>query len=142
MNIPPQEIPKDIDYQLVTVAVMGDKTFSQLAEFEKTGWRRVPVNRHPTIRSANAQWVEQGGLALVERPKYLTDRAKVWEQNKADAQLLEATASLAYVARVNGRPINTKATAKRKRTIKEFFVFHVWRLRVWVRNKIADWRAR
>lgn len=138
MNIPPQEIPKDIDYQLVAVSVMGDTSYSQLDEFEKTGWRRVPVSRHPKIRSANAQWVEQGGLALVERPKYLTERAKVWEQNKADAQLLAVPA--AVVVSHSFREVNMKATTKRKRTVKEFFVFHFWRLRVWTRNKISDWR--
>jgi hypothetical protein len=143
MNIPPQDIPKGIDYQLVTVSVMGDKTLGQIAKFEENGWRRVPVERHPSIRSTDAKWLEQGGLALVERPEFLTDRAKVFEQNKADAQLLsvvEFTATTEIPPSVNGRCINLQATAKRERTIKEFFVLHFWQMRVWFRNKIANWR--
>lgn len=142
MNISPQEIPAGIDYQLINIAVAGDKSFNQLAEMEKNGWRRVPVTRHPTIRSADPVWIEQGGQALVERPVLLTARAKVWEQNKADAQLLNAASELSYVGQINGRPINTKATAKRRTSVREFFVFHIWRLRVWTRNKIADWRRK
>lgn len=159
MNIAPQDIPKGIDYQLVTVSVMGDTSYSQLAEFEKNGWRRVPVARHPNIRSTDPKWMEQGGLALVERPQLLTERAKVYEQNKADAQLLSVAAfnsrsaldhDLSEIlqvplgdipATVNGRPINMQATVQRKRTLKEFFVLHLWRLRVWVRDKFADWRT-
>lgn len=138
MNIAPQEIPAGIDYQLVAVSVAGDTSFSQIAKFEENGWRRVPIARHPKIRSANPEWIEQGGLALVERPKYLTDRAKVFEQDKADAQIL-AAAPAAISA--NGRPLNTKATVKRRKTVKEFFVLHFWRLRVWTRGKIAEWRS-
>lgn len=140
MNIPPQEIPTGIDYQMVVVSVMGDKSFSQLAEFEKNGWRRVPVDRHRKIRSVDPKWIEQGGLALVERPQYLTECAKVWEQSKADAQLLSVP--VAVIASPSFRKVNLKATTQRKRTIKEFFVLHFWRLRVWARDKIADWRSR
>lgn len=142
MNIPPQEIPDGVDYQLVTIAVMGDRSLGQLAEFEKTGWRRVPVGRHPAIESVDSKWIENGGLALVERPKYLTERAKVWETNKADAQICSVISNMGLVGRVNSRPINTKATIKRKRTFKEFFVFHGWRFRIWCRDRYADWRAK
>lgn len=142
MNISPQEIPSGIDYQLINVAVAGDKSFNQLSEMEKTGWRRVPTSRHPKIKSSNPDWIEQGGQALVERPVLLTARAKVWEQNKADAQLLSAAAGLSYAATVNGRPINVKATPKRRTSVREFLVFYIWRLRVWARNKIADWRRK
>lgn len=139
MNIPPQEIPKGIDYQLVTVAVLGDTSYSQLAEFEKNGWRRVPVSRHPKIKSADPKWLEQGGLALVERPQYLTGRAKVWEQDNADALLAGMGAT---VNPLTGRKVNTKASAERKRTIKESAVHISWRVKVAVRNKIADWQPR
>lgn len=146
MNIQPKEIPDGIDYQLVTVAVRGDRTLSQLAEFEKTGWRRVPNKRHPSIRSANSEWLEQGGLALVERPKYLTEKAREFESAKADAQIIAALGGIAKAVdpfsgklvaiRVNGRPLNPNApkiAARRRRSFKEFFVFHGWRLRSWLR---------
>jgi len=143
VNINPQEIPTGIDYQLVTVSVRGDQSFSELSKFEGTGWRRVPRSRHPSIRSSNDEWLEQGGLALVERPKYLTDQARKFEQAKADAQILNIVSfSNVEVMRVNGRPLNPNAqkiAAKRRRSFKEFFVFHFWRFRVWASDKFG-WR--
>lgn len=152
MNINPSEIPDGIDYQLVTTAIAGDTRFSELDKFEKTGWRRVPVSRHPKIRSSDPKWLEQGGLALVERPKYLTQRAQEFERAKADAQVIAALGGIAkamgddgemVAIRVNGRPLNPdapKIAAKRRKNVKEFFVFHAWRLRVWLRN-FPWWRS-
>lgn len=78
-------------------------------------------------------------MILMERPQYLTDRARLWEQNKADAQVLsvfQAGAKSAPLC-VNGRPLNMKATTKRKTNPKEFVVKHGWRAKVAIR----DWWA-
>lgn len=130
ISIDPSEIPDGSDYQLVTKSVMGDSSFSQVAEMEKTGWRRVPLERHPKVRSSDRKWIEDCSSVLMERPKYLTERARVWEKDKADAQLINTG-----VCVLTTRPINLNATGKRKITIREFFTKHIWIIRVWWRNK-------
>lgn len=56
---------------------------------EATGWRAVPVSRHPKLarKSANGARIEIGSLVLMERPKVLTAGAVAWENQKARAQL-------------------------------------------------------
>lgn len=142
MNISPQEIPKDSDYQLVRASVHGDMAMGEVSEMEKNGWRKVPRSRHPNLKSIDVDWLEDGGLVLMERPKYLTDRAKVWEQQKADAQIVAAQQEMAGhdVEVTFWRPVDPNATAERTRTIKEHFVLNAWRAKTWVRDKIAGRR--
>jgi hypothetical protein len=166
MIIPADEIPASMDYQLVTVAVYGDWTMGQLSDFEKNGWRRVPNERHPSIRSDDPVWLEKGGLALVERPKYLTVRAQKFERAKADAQLLAAIGGFHETAEAVGRamrgpveaivnrhthprstqreldPRAPKKAAKRKRNLREFATLHTWRFRNWLGNKWAGGHER
>jgi hypothetical protein len=157
MIIPANEVPADMDYQLIAVSVCGDRTMSQLATYEKTGWRRVPNTRHPYIRSDDKVWLEQGGLAFVERPKYLTERAKEFEKAKADAQLIAVIGNMtaanrepfpewdgpvrqSTLVRSTQRPLDPKApkkAAKRKQNICEFATLHTWRFRNWLGNKWA-----
>lgn len=143
MQISPSGIPEGMDYQLITSRVAGDSSFNQFEEMKKTGWRKVPRSRHPTLRTIDPEWIEYGGQLLVERPKLLTERAKTWEQQKADAQVADAVNMLAaagddaMVLRVNGREVNRKATPKRKTTIREFFTNHIWSARHWFRTKFS-----
>ncbi len=132
LSIDPKEIPDGMDYQWVVVAVNSDAMMGQLRDFTDNGWRAVPPERHPKLnRHARKHGIEYGGLLLVERPKFLTERAKAWEQDKADAQVL---AYAHNAIRVNDRPINPKATGKRRTSIKEFFVYRIWIIRVWFRS--------
>lgn len=147
MDIHPSEIPEGFDYQLIVTAVYGDSSFNQIGEMEKTGWRKVPRGRHPNLTTISGRWIENGGLVLMERPKFLTDRAKTWEQDKADAQLIHVTASMAqnksplfsdgqyYLG--TSRRLNLDASSVRKTTIKEWFIRNWWVLRVWCRNNIT-----
>jgi predicted amino acid racemase len=142
-SIAPTEIPQGIDYQIVTKAVLGDERFGQVPEMEKNGWRRVPRSRHPNLKTVDPKWIEAGGLVLMERPLLLTQRAKEWEQAKADAQIVKAVQALetdydtVRVLRSNGREVNAKATGKRKTTIREFATKHIWSGRHWLRTKFS-----
>jgi hypothetical protein len=162
MNIPANEMPSNMDYQLIAIAVCGVTSIGELASFEKTGWRRVPNARHPSIRSDHPVWLEKGGLALVERPKYLTERAREFEQAKADAQLIAAGGQLHNAAVSVGKtfrgggeaffvgrcthpqstqrkldPKAPKKAEKRKQDVREFATLHTWRFKNWVGNKWA-----
>ena len=138
MDIDPSEIPKGSDYQWVTKAVCGDESLGLVSNMEKTGWRLVPRTRHPKLQSTDPKWVEFGGLVLMERPQFLTERSKIWESQKADAQIVSACEAMNEIGNAYltfSRPININATAKRKTTVKEFLVRQWWVLRVWWRNK-------
>ncbi|MCA6108113.1 hypothetical protein [Bradyrhizobium cenepequi] len=147
-------VPDGMDYQLVTTALLGDASFSEVAKFEKSGWRRVPRERHPESVSDNSVWLEYGGQALMERPQYLTQRAREHERAKADAQIIDAIGGLhdaaALVAGAIGaqsgvmvktlREIDPKApkkAAKRKQNAREFMTLHSWRCKNWARNLFA-----
>lgn len=83
--IPDVAAPKGSSYQWVVISVLGDTSFAQVEEMEATGWRKVPRSRHPAVavHSKDPDWLVCGGQILMERPQYLTDRARQWEHAKA-----------------------------------------------------------
>lgn len=144
MNIDPAEIPKGSDYQWAALSVCGDENLGDVKRLEKTGWRKVPKSRHPKLKSPDPKWVVNGGLVLMERPEFLTERAQQWERDKADAQLVSAVASMqendspwfsngqSYFRTT--RPVNWAASPIRRTTVKEWLVRNWWTLKVWFRN--------
>jgi hypothetical protein len=84
--IDPKEIPANFDYQWVAEDVMGDKALGDYQHQKNMGWRDVPPERYPNMPT-DGRRIVHGGLVLVERPLVLSQRAKLEERDKADAQM-------------------------------------------------------
>lgn len=137
--IDPSDVPSGMDYCLATWSLLGDRACSNVEVMENGGWRKVPRSRHPNLKSEHDVWIIYGGQILLERPKYLTERTRQFEQAKADAQLIAAVGGLrdaaahagavfgerrtearihdpdngssVFVSRTNARPLNPDAPA-------------------------------
>lgn len=92
-NLDVTKQPYGMDYQLCTYSVLGDRSCSNVEVMEAGGWRKVPASRHPEIRSDDDIWLIFGGQILMERPQYLTQRSREFEQARADAALINAIGS-------------------------------------------------
>jgi hypothetical protein len=100
--VDPKEIPADTDYQWVSLSVNGDEKLGDFERMKEMGWRPVPYDRHPRFNDYRERLLSFGkngektldeqriviqGLVLVERNMKLTERAKLEERDKADAQM-------------------------------------------------------
>jgi hypothetical protein len=100
--VDPKEIPADTDYQWVSLSVCGDEKLGDFERMKEMGWRPVPYDRHPRFndyrerllsfdkngeKTLDEQRIVIQGLVLVERNMKLTERAKLEERDKADAQM-------------------------------------------------------
>lgn len=115
-SIDPKEIPPELDYQWVTLAVMGDEKAGDYERMKAMGWRPVPAERHWNLDSTRGlgEAIEidhtvgwrVGACLLVERDKVLTERARKEERGKADRQFAAVTGKRSIDS--NDLPIDTR----------------------------------
>lgn len=72
--IDPNVIPDGWSYEWKRVSTAGKDDNHHMLTLLKSGWREVPVERHPELMPAGATGsIEKKGLRLMELPKVLTD---------------------------------------------------------------------
>jgi hypothetical protein len=79
------EPPAGWDYQWKTRTIYNQEDPSYQVELIRNGWEPVPLDRHPEMmpRGWSGKTIEIGGLVLMERPKVLTDEARLRENRAA-----------------------------------------------------------
>ncbi len=104
--VPGYEIPEGWSYQWVREEVIGQPDKSNVALMHNNGWRRVPDDRH------NGKYQPRGGLVLCERPKVLTDEAKMDDAAKARELVRAQKEALGHAlpAGFSGRHAGVKPT--------------------------------
>lgn len=85
--LPSVKVPAGFDYQWVTLAVGGDEELGDAQRMHNGGWRAVPQDRHPDIRTQIKGMIVVGDLLLVERPKIMTTQSRAIEKIAADAPI-------------------------------------------------------
>ena len=83
------EPPPGFTYEWKVRTVMGYEDPSTQVEHMRQGWEPVPLSRHPHMmpKGWSANTIEIGGLVLMERPKVLTDEARM-RDNMAARELI------------------------------------------------------
>jgi hypothetical protein len=93
----PEIVPDGWSYEWKMWSVFGKQDPSYQVELSGTGWEAVPAKRHPELMpegwSGNS--IERHGMRLMERPKFITDKANERELRKARLQVSNKEASLA-----------------------------------------------
>jgi len=112
LDIPANLAPEGWEYQLKAVSVVGQENRHHLLAMKRVGWTPVPASRHPHLMPAGYDGpIENKGLMLMEKPKILTDRSRVLEEQEARAQLRNSEERLMDVPAntgprdVRGKPI-------------------------------------
>lgn len=88
--IDPSIIPEGWTYEWKRATVMGKPDPSYAIQLRRSGWEAVPAERHPEMMPFgwdSGAAIEREGMILMERPKQITDRARVRELNKARDQV-------------------------------------------------------
>jgi hypothetical protein len=87
--IHPSMIPDGWSYEWKTNTVLGAKNRAYEVSIARAGWEPVPANRHPELMPANwtGNSIEMDGMILMERPKEITDEARMSEARAARDQV-------------------------------------------------------
>lgn len=81
--------PPGWTYEWKRISVAGASDPSYENQVKAQGWTNVPVSRHPDLMPDGAKGdVHMDGLALMERPEYLTQEARA-EENLAARQVVQ-----------------------------------------------------
>lgn len=80
-------IPYWMSYRWVRKSLFGVDDPLSISEAMKKGWRPVRRDEHPdivaSVLSANDEYIECGGLALMKRPDHLTMAAEADQRRKS-----------------------------------------------------------
>lgn len=86
--IDPSIIPDGWEYQWNVYTVYNEPAVGQRVHMAENGWRPVPAEKHPGyfMPEGHKGDIIRDGLILEERPKILSDEARMEERSKAVAQ--------------------------------------------------------
>jgi len=72
-------IPDGWSYEWKRRTVAGAEDPAYQIQLAKAGWTAVPAKRHPELMPSTGHWevIERKGQILMERPKIVTDRARM-----------------------------------------------------------------
>ena len=89
LRIPAEHIPDGMDYQWVTDSILGQPQPQRRAQFEMTGWRPVPSERHDGMFTQKGYHgeINVDGLVLMERPLKYSLAAKDRDRRNARQQV-------------------------------------------------------
>lgn len=78
-------IPDGWTYEWRTHTVQGKEDPSYAVQLDMKGWQPVPVSRHPEMmpKDYSGSTIIRKGMLLMERPKEITERARMLEKRKA-----------------------------------------------------------
>lgn len=101
--IDPSMVPEDWSYEWKRLTVYGAEDPAYQVQLAQKGWQPVPAARHPEMMPSTGEWhtIDRKGMRLMERPKVITDRARMTDKQKAKQQVTIKEAQL------NSAPPNT-----------------------------------
>lgn len=78
-------IPDGWTYEWRTHTVQGKEDPAYAVQLDMKGWQPVPVSRHPEMmpKDYSGSTVIRKGMLLMERPKEITERARILEKKRA-----------------------------------------------------------
>lgn len=87
------EIPDGMVYQGIRQSTFGEPDNSNVQQAIRAGWRAVPASRHPHLGplsldgkpTEGAEYIQAGGLILMERPKEMDDDQRAALREEAQA---------------------------------------------------------
>lgn len=90
------EPPPGWDYQWKRLTIYNQEDPSYQVELVRNGWEPVPLSRHPEMmpKGWSGQTIDVDGQRLMERPKVLTDEARIRENRSAREAVLTKEAQL------------------------------------------------
>lgn len=93
----PKIVPDGWSYEWKMWTVWGKQDPSYQVELSGNGWEAIPAKRHPNLMPDDwtGNSIERHGMRLMERPKFITDKANEREARKARLQVTNKEASLA-----------------------------------------------
>lgn len=88
--------PPGFDYQWKRKTIYNQEDPAYQVELIRNGWEPVPLSRHPEMmpKGWTGQTIEIDGQCLMERPKVLTDEARLREDRAAREAVLTKEAQL------------------------------------------------
>lgn len=90
-DIPKEVWPDGWTYEWKRVSVAGKDDEHHISELLRSGWRLVPVERHPDLMPKGSTGnIIDGGLALMELPTMLIERRQKLQRGEAVAQVVNA----------------------------------------------------
>ena len=93
--VDPNVIPAGWSYQWRRMTVAGKEDPHYMVSLKHSGWREVPVSRHPEMMPIGWEGaIEKKGLVLMELPKILVDRKQADDKREAIDQLRNSEAML------------------------------------------------
>lgn len=96
--VPPNLIPPGFSYEWKRFETVGLPDKENMNTAHRAGWRAVPATRagHEVLIGVNysGDTIVKGGLMLMERPKVLTDAARLRENKEAQQALSDKEAQL------------------------------------------------
>ena len=101
--IDPRLIPPGFSYEWKRESIFGQPDGEHQIGLRENHWRAVPAARHPELASAGDTVIRRGGSLLMERPKYLTDEARLEDIHEAMKPVLQKE-ELLYGPRPNELP--------------------------------------
>ena len=102
----PSEIPEGWTYEGKRYSVFNKDEPQYLANMMRGGWTPVPASRHPRLlyTGYSGDTIIKDGIILMERPKVLTDEARVREGLEARNAIAAKEAQLSGNTLANGAP--------------------------------------
>lgn len=87
--INPAEIPDGWTYEWKRKTIAGQEDPAYAVALARMGWEPVPADRHPSMMPTGGKYatIERKGMVLMERPKELSDEARMIELKKARQQV-------------------------------------------------------
>jgi hypothetical protein len=76
-------IPDGYEYEWKATDVYGQPLLEHQIGLRENHWRAVPASRHPELAPAGAPDIRRPGTLLMERPKYLSEEARMEEITEA-----------------------------------------------------------
>lgn len=111
-------IPDGMDYNWKRVSFLAKEDRQHQIRMGQYHWHPVPYDRHEgaiATEDPEKKIITNGGLVLMERPRYLTDEANEIERRKADKQVSDRFKSLKLAP--EGTMARTVAKAESKHNL-------------------------
>lgn len=84
LDFPKEIVPPGVSYELKADNVYGRPLNDHQRELRENHWTPVPASRHPELAIGGASTIRRGSdMVLMERPKYLTEEARLEEMHIA-----------------------------------------------------------
>jgi len=83
------DVPEAWEYEWKRMTVLGKEDPAYQVSLARRGWEPVPASRHPHLMPAgwSRQTIERDGMVLMERPREISDEARLRDRKAAALQM-------------------------------------------------------